>query len=551
MRSFDRRPRPAAAHPPARSPSLRPALSNSLGAAASPAVTGPMQSHFEPLLPPPSDAPWSRTHPTERQADDIGERIAGALSTSTAIGSGSLPEGIRAAAEEQLGVGLPDVRLEAGREGQAKARREGAIAVTEGSTISFGAGQLSTATHRGRALLGHELTHVAQQAAAGSPATQRQTPGSEEGAWSEGMTIAAPPGHAERMAEIAWIKGLLVQPREERDELRAKLDAVPAVTSEETEAERKALRGEIRTVEESMVERLTAQIQLIDESLGDLWAVMPTASEPGGPEVPEQLWEDLRSLQSDKTLAEAERKALQRSRARDEIRDLQDQLGMLGATDPGRKALEERKKELAEYLSGTAERRAAPGTTGTDADGRGYVVYAHSVKVAGSLPWRNNNPGNVQRSPSGGDFPGVLGVDPYKHFIFSSEADGKNAIFLDLQERRGGAGAKLSNALRSYVAGSQRDEDLPDTKEECKARGIPAATCVTKDAARTYAPKVTTAAGLPLDRTLGELTPTERMALVDAILLFEGGKHGARGQEYTCGDVTAPQEYRDLLGCDE
>jgi hypothetical protein len=110
--------------------------------------------------------------------------------------------------------------------------------------------------------------------------------------------------------------------------------------------------------------------------------------------------------------------------------------------------------------------------------------------------------------------------------------------------------ARPSRALRSYVAGGKKEEDLPADKAECASRGIPAAVCVTKESARTYAPKVTGTAKLPLDKTLGELTDAERSALVSSILLWEGGAHGAKGDEYTCGSA-GPQEYRDLLGCDE
>ena len=36
-----------------------------------------------------------------------------------------------------------------------------------------------------------------------------------------------------------------------------------------------------------------------------------------------------------------------------------------------------------------------------------------------------------------------------------------------------------------------------------------------------------------------------------AILLWEGGTLGAKGDEYTCGRSSGPQDVRDLLGCDE
>lgn len=206
---------------------------------------------------------------------------------------------------------------------------------------------------------------------------------------------------------------------------------------------------------------------------------------------------------------------------------------------------------IADHKGAGVWRDVTRGTVGKSRNGRGYVVYRHSVKVGGSLPWRNNNPGNVQRSRYGGDFPGVLGVDQFQHFIFDSVDSGKNAVFLDLEKRRGGPNATLASALRSYVAGSQKDEDLSEDAAECARRGIPPATCVTKESARSYAPKVTRSAHLPLDKTLGELDPTERMELVNAILLWEGGTGGEKGDEYPCSSLATPEEYRELLGCEE
>jgi hypothetical protein len=494
--------------------------------------------------------------------------------TSLWGGGQPLPPSVRGFFEPRFGRDFSQIRIHTGSEAAESSRAIQARAYTSGEDIVFGAGQYAPENAEGKKLLAHELTHVVQQDASravGIPVAvvQRQpdsgapagdAPKSESPASAppaempatDGMTLAPPPGHEERKAQIAAMKEQLVPQRATRDDLRARLCSVPQVSSAETQAERKTLRDKIRSVEEYMIERLTSQIELIDEALRALRAVMPTVSAPGTPDVPEPLWADLRNLESDRKAAEGERKTLQRARARDEIRDIQEQLDTLDTKDPGRKDLEERKKKLGEFLSGTAEKRAAPGTVGKGTDGRDYVVYVHSVKVGGSPPWRNNNPGNVQRSPSGGDFPGVLGVDQSKHFIFDdSETSGKMGVFLDLQTRRGGPSATLANALRSYIAGSQKEEDLPENKKECAQRGIPPATCVTKEAARTYAPKVTGTAKLPLNKTLGELKPEEQLALVNAILLWEGGTHGAKGVEYTCGDQAAPKEYRDLLGCDE
>jgi len=69
-------------------------------------------------------------------------------------------------------VSLEGTRLHSGSAAQRKARDERALAVTEGTEISFAQGELSASTSKGRMLLGHELVHVAQQRAAGVPTIQ-------------------------------------------------------------------------------------------------------------------------------------------------------------------------------------------------------------------------------------------------------------------------------------------------------------------------------------------------------------------------------------------
>jgi hypothetical protein len=368
------------------------------------------------------------------------------------------------------------------------------------------------------------------------------------------VTVAPPPGHEERKQEIAEIKDEILPVREKRAALLAQLAAVPEQTSKEAIEQRKTLRDQIHPVDEDMIARLTKEIEHVDAALAALRAALPAQSAPGTPAVPDPLWKDLHDLEADKKAAEAERKAIERGRAREEIRAIEEQIAQLPGGDPARKDLDARKKALGEMLSGTAEHRAPAGQVGTAADGRGYVVYQHQVKLGGSLPWRNNNPGNVQRSPSGGDPSGVLGVDQYKHYIFNSWEEGKAAVFVDLQNRRGGPGATLAKALHSYIGGSVPENELPEDEAECKRRGIPLATCATKKSVREYPGKVAGGVkpnALPLDKKLGELSDDERSALVDSILIWEGGISGAKGEDFTCGQSSGAKDVRALLGCDE
>lgn len=125
----------------------------------------------------PSDAAQPRglapsSDPAERQADEIGDEIAADLGSET-IGEGPLPARARSIAESHLGVDLSGTRLLGGPSGHARAADERALAVTEGSVISFRRGQLTSARPEGRRLIGHELTHVAQQRSHATALPQR------------------------------------------------------------------------------------------------------------------------------------------------------------------------------------------------------------------------------------------------------------------------------------------------------------------------------------------------------------------------------------------
>jgi hypothetical protein len=111
--------------------------------------------------------------PAERQADAVGTQIAVDLTSTGAITPGRLPERVRAVAEDHLGIDLSGTELHTDTGAQAHADELGALAVTEGRHISFGKDQLSLSSSAGRAVLGHELTHVAQQTQHGVSSAQR------------------------------------------------------------------------------------------------------------------------------------------------------------------------------------------------------------------------------------------------------------------------------------------------------------------------------------------------------------------------------------------
>lgn len=95
----------------------------------------------------------------------LGNRVTNGLITPSRSGR-ALPEGLRASMERSFGRSFGDVRIH--EDGRAEAYS--ALAVTSGRDIHFARGQFRPDTQRGRELIGHELTHVVQQAGSSSVA---------------------------------------------------------------------------------------------------------------------------------------------------------------------------------------------------------------------------------------------------------------------------------------------------------------------------------------------------------------------------------------------
>jgi Domain of unknown function (DUF4157) len=123
------------------------------------------------------------TTAVERLASNVGNSAFGALARE---GAGILPSGLahpdvqHAIArrrgqgspprwdllqhfESELGAPFQDVRFHTDREADALARSVASRAFTTGTDIYFADGQFNPGTSEGRRLIGHELTHVAQQ----------------------------------------------------------------------------------------------------------------------------------------------------------------------------------------------------------------------------------------------------------------------------------------------------------------------------------------------------------------------------------------------------
>ncbi|MBK6864556.1 MAG: DUF4157 domain-containing protein [Ideonella sp.] len=115
-----------------------------------------------------------RDHPLERAARgrSVPGPRTGALVPSAGplamTGGEPLPGADRRYFEQRLGHDFSAVRLHADERGAALASGLDALAFTSGTHIGFGEGRYRPSTSAGRALIGHELMHVAQVQAAGA-----------------------------------------------------------------------------------------------------------------------------------------------------------------------------------------------------------------------------------------------------------------------------------------------------------------------------------------------------------------------------------------------
>jgi hypothetical protein len=77
-----------------------------------------------------------------------------------AVNASGIPESVQTRMEGALNTGLSDVTV---HPNSSKATEVGALAYTQGTDIHVAPGHYSPNTSQGKQLLGHELTHVAQQ----------------------------------------------------------------------------------------------------------------------------------------------------------------------------------------------------------------------------------------------------------------------------------------------------------------------------------------------------------------------------------------------------
>jgi Domain of unknown function (DUF4157) len=96
----------------------------------------------------------------EIQAKFAIQRQDNTQSPSSDTGASGIPKSVQTKMENTLGTNLSDVKV---HQNSSKASDVGALAYTQGSDIHVAPGQYNPGSSSGKQLLGHELTHVAQQ----------------------------------------------------------------------------------------------------------------------------------------------------------------------------------------------------------------------------------------------------------------------------------------------------------------------------------------------------------------------------------------------------
>jgi hypothetical protein len=133
------------------------------------------------------------------------QRPGAPLSVMHALSSGGRPldHTLQQDMEQRFGHDFSRVRVHAESAAGQSAQDVNADAYTVGHHIAFGAGRFSPASHEGRRLIAHELTHVVQQRG-GTPIVQRQVHGPKATAtptdWKDRVAKATAP--ADRAALI-------------------------------------------------------------------------------------------------------------------------------------------------------------------------------------------------------------------------------------------------------------------------------------------------------------------------------------------------------------
>ncbi|MBE9571484.1 MAG: hypothetical protein IMF11_12715 [Proteobacteria bacterium] len=175
--------------------------------------------------------------------------------------------------------------------------------------------------------------------------------------------------------------------------------------------------------------------------------------------------------------------------------------------------------------------RAKPGTAGKDSTtGKRYVVYDNEVRVGGTRPWRNNNPGGLTKHPKFKN--GSIGDDG-KFWIYPNPKTGMQALREEFQEYL----KKMT--IRSAITAHAPPNENP-TEEYIKH--------VVEHINRKKT-KSDVEGDVKDTTPIKNLKSPQMEALLEGITIEEGWTNvSVPKRTYTCAKDT-PQRFRTLLGC--
>jgi hypothetical protein len=137
----------------------------------------------------------------------------------------------------------------------------------------------------------------------------------------------------------------------------------------------------------------------------------------------------------------------------------------------------------------------------TAKEGKSIVVEMDDgtvKKLTGDRNWRNNNPGNLEASPWTKKQPGYLGTD------------GRFAIFSTPEQGREAKNNLLFNTYKDKTIGSAIEKFAPSVENDTAS----------------YVARVSKQIGVSPGTRLQDLTPEQKMIMLDAMKSVEGGKTG-------------------------
>lgn len=177
---------------------------------------------------------------------------------------------------------------------------------------------------------------------------------------------------------------------------------------------------------------------------------------------------------------------------------------------------------------------AKQAVSGTDSTGQGYVVYENEIRVGGTRPWRNNNPGNFDKP---GDHPKNIGTDG-RFLIFPDSATGKQELIDSIKAH---GTSSIETFITMHAPPSENDtKGYIDDVLSFLNNGSAIGECQIKKPAKP-AGKGT---------MLGDLSDADQSSFAMAMARKEGWCDVTQKKKiYNCQTGSIPDEYKGKLKC--